>query len=97
MRDKLYKLPNSLGYLSSLLNSLLLLCCFVGPQYVCIDYYVVVVGPQYVCMDPVSTESIYAVLERRLWDDPNKQVRLEMAKALAALELFPIACERIEL
>jgi hypothetical protein len=43
-----------------------------------------------------EAESIYNILERRLWDDPNKEVRQEVAKVLAALGLYAKACERVE-
>ncbi|ELT97382.1 hypothetical protein CAPTEDRAFT_190566 [Capitella teleta] len=43
-----------------------------------------------------EADKVYEILERRLWDDPNKVVRHEVAKVLAALGLFASACEKVE-
>ncbi|KAJ8319004.1 hypothetical protein KUTeg_004095 [Tegillarca granosa] len=52
-------------------------------------------GQKVVCSGP-DTEKIYEILEKRLWDESQKEVRLAAAKALAALGMFGKACEKIE-
>ena len=53
-------------------------------------------GVRYAMPSDALADRVYDQLERRLWDEPNKVVRYESAKALAALELFPQACEKVE-
>ncbi|XP_052764355.1 uncharacterized protein LOC128206119 isoform X3 [Mya arenaria] len=55
----------------------------------------IVLGKEHVCRKGEEGR-IYHILERKLWDDPNKEVRVSAAKALAALGMFSKACERIE-
>ncbi|KAL4239547.1 HEAT repeat containing 9 [Mactra antiquata] len=55
----------------------------------------IVLGKANVCKRG-EEERIYQILERKLWDDPNKDVRVSAAKALAALGMFSKACDRIE-
>ncbi|XP_053391343.1 uncharacterized protein LOC123563746 isoform X3 [Mercenaria mercenaria] len=55
----------------------------------------IVLGKDHVCKRG-EEEKIYQILERKLWDDPNRDVRVSAAKALAALGMFGKACERIE-
>ncbi|XP_067672205.1 uncharacterized protein [Haliotis asinina] len=52
-------------------------------------------GPGHPCVRD-DYEEIYLLLERRLWDDPSKEVRTAAAKALTALRMFARACETIE-
>ncbi|XP_071107596.1 uncharacterized protein [Haliotis cracherodii] len=52
-------------------------------------------GPGHPCVRD-DYEKIYLLLERRLWDDPSKEVRTAAAKALTALRMFARACETIE-
>ena len=55
----------------------------------------ITLGRQYVFVD-TKEEDVYNILERRLWDDPNSEVRLASAKALTALGMFSKACEKTE-
>ncbi|XP_052261939.1 uncharacterized protein LOC127865911 isoform X4 [Dreissena polymorpha] len=54
----------------------------------------IVLGKEHVCLSG-EEERIYQILERKLWDDPNRDVRVSAAKALAALGMFAKACDRI--
>jgi hypothetical protein len=56
---------------------------------------IVLLGPKHVCLDE-EVEKVYELLERQLWDDANRDVRTEVAKAIMALGMFPRACERTE-
>lgn len=55
----------------------------------------ITLGRQYVFAE-TKEEDVYNILERRLWDDPNSEVRLASAKALTALGMFSKACEKTE-
>ncbi|XP_064635806.1 uncharacterized protein LOC135492977 isoform X2 [Lineus longissimus] len=55
----------------------------------------VLLGPKHVCLEN-EVEKVYELLEKRLWDDANKDVRTEVAKAIMALGMFSRACERAE-
>ncbi|XP_033750717.1 uncharacterized protein LOC117334950 isoform X2 [Pecten maximus] len=55
----------------------------------------IVLGPKHV-LKTSEVDNLYEVLERRLWDEPIKEVRVAAAKALTALGLFGKACEKIE-
>ncbi|XP_060063442.1 nestin-like [Ylistrum balloti] len=55
----------------------------------------IVLGPKNV-LKVGEVDKLYEILERRLWDEPIKEVRVAAAKALTALGLFGKACEKIE-
>lgn len=55
----------------------------------------IVLGPKHV-LKIAEVDQLYEILERRLWDEPIKEVRVAAAKALTALGLFGKACEKIE-
>ncbi|KAL3877329.1 hypothetical protein ACJMK2_035059 [Sinanodonta woodiana] len=55
----------------------------------------IVLGRKHVCIGR-QEEKVYLLLEKKLWDDPSKDVRVAAAKALTALGMFSKACERIE-
>ncbi|KAK3610757.1 hypothetical protein CHS0354_028156 [Potamilus streckersoni] len=55
----------------------------------------IVLGRKHVCIGN-QEEKVYLLLEKKLWDDPSKDVRVAAAKALTALGMFSKACERIE-
>ncbi|XP_035827330.1 uncharacterized protein LOC101845258 [Aplysia californica] len=55
----------------------------------------IALGPKHACISSNSDE-IYKLLENKLWDDPNMEVRLSAAKALTALGMFVKACETVE-
>merc|ERR1712050_591337 len=56
----------------------------------------VFLGQDNVCINEDVTNSVFELLENRLWDDANSNVRLEVAKAVVALGMFSKACENAE-
>ena len=60
-----------------------------------IEVWMQFLGPRYVCVEE-HKKRISEYLECRLWEDPVEEVRLEVAKAVIALDMFPFACERAE-
>ncbi|XP_074647936.1 uncharacterized protein LOC141903632 isoform X2 [Tubulanus polymorphus] len=59
---------------------------------------IITLGSRYVLQENPSLtfDEVFERLEWRLWDDLNKLVRLEVAKAITALGMFNKACERAE-
>ncbi|XP_070579335.1 uncharacterized protein [Ptychodera flava] len=55
----------------------------------------VYIGPHDVC-DPACVDEVFAILEHRLWNDPNKEVRKEIANTMVSLGMRDWIWEVVE-